>query len=415
MKILTAYILFTVLFMICHVSFSYGSENLSEIQFINGKVTDERGFPVPFIKVITGKSETQTDFSGKFTFMSISAPYDIILAERFSSTAVVYKNLTVSNPNLTFFGELEDNYSNFIKLKIRFPKLQPGESGIIKFISQDIFKSSESVVKEGDSSVSFNVKWPMYQNVMKGQIVYITKNDSGYRYIKFRELILDKFKNSQELKFDSKPGTKLSTSKLNIYFPDEYYFTKDFSVSTDLFNYDKNSGIKFYENESSENQFRISVPDNLPLTFKLRITGFAKRKDGTEFLNTSYASPGNNLKIESETSPELLTPSNNLLSVDGNTRFSYSNGSGTGIYVVEFRSKDPSMRFFIVTDRNETYLNYLSRNEFSNGSIQFEWSVRKFLTYFNVDEFVKPPVFKNDFAYKAVMISSKRYFKTGFY
>ena len=163
------------------------------------------------------------------------------------------------------------------------------------------------------------------------------------------------------------------------------------------------------------NQFRISVPDNLSITFKFRITGFAKRKDGTEFLNTSYASPGNNLKIESENAPELQTPQNNSLSIDGDTRFSYSVGSGAGIYVVEFRSKNPSMRFFIVTDRNEVYLNYLSRNEFKNGSIQFEWIVRKFLTYFNVDEFVKPPVFKNDFAYKAVMISSRRYFKTGFY
>ncbi len=120
-------------------------------------------------------------------------------------------------------------------------------------------------------------------------------------------------------------------------------------------------------------------------------------------------------KIESENSPELQTPQNNSLSIDGNTRFSYSVGSGAGIYVVEFRSKNPSMRFFIVTGNNEVYLNYLSRNEFKNGSIQFEWSVRKFLTYFNVDEFVKTPVFKNDFAYKAVMISSRRYFKTGFY
>lgn len=415
MKITVTLLYFIFLITISSDSFSFNKKNPSEIQFINGKVVDERGFPIPYIKVISGKNETQTDIAGKFNFMNIPVNYDITIAERYSSTAVIYKDLTVSNPNLVFFGEIEDNYSNFIKLKIRFPKLISGETGYFKFISQDVFENKVSEAKEGDSIVNMSVKWPMYQNVLKGQVVYISKNDSGYRFIKFRQIILDKFKKSQEIKYDSKPGTKITTSKLNIYFPDDYYFSKDFSVSTDFFNYDKSSGIKFFEDESSENQFRISVPDNLPMTFKLRITGYAKRKDGTEFLNTSYASPGNNIKIESENPPELLTPQNNILSADGNTRFSYSAGSGAGIYVAEFRSKNPAMRFFIVTGRNEVYLNYLSRNEFGSGSVQFEWSVRKFMTYFNVDEFVKPPVFKNDFGYKAVTLSSRRYFKTGFY
>ncbi|MBS1552342.1 MAG: carboxypeptidase regulatory-like domain-containing protein [Bacteroidetes bacterium] len=415
MKITVTFLYIILLITNSSDLFSFNKKNPSVIQFISGKVVDERGFPIPYIKVITGKNETQTDIAGKFNFMNIPVNYDITIAERYSSTAVIYKELTVSNPNLVFFGEIEDNYSNFIKLKIRFPKLLSGETGYFKFISQDVFENKVSEAKEGDSIVNMSVKWPMYQNVLKGQVVYISKNDSGYRFIKFRQIILDKFKKSQEIKYDSKPGSKITTSKLNIYFPDDYYFSKDFSVSTDFFNYDKSSGIKFFEDESSDNQFRISVPDNLPMTFKLRITGYARRKDGTEFLNTSYASPGNNIKIESENPPELLTPQNNILSADGNTRFSYSSGSGAGIYVAEFRSKNPAMRFFIVTGRNEVYLNYLSRNEFGSGSIQFEWSVRKFTTYFNVDEFVKPPVFKNDFGYKAVTLSSRRYFKTGFY
>lgn len=415
MKITVTFLYIILLITNSSDLFSFNKKNPSVIQFISGKVVDERGFPIPYIKVITGKNETQTDIAGKFNFMNIPVNYDITIAERYSSTAVIYKELTVSNPNLVFFGEIEDNYSNFIKLKIRFPKLLSGETGYFKFISQDVFENKVSEAKEGDSIVNMSVKWPMYQNVLKGQVVYISKNDSGYRFIKFRQIILDKFKKSQDIKYDSKPGSKITTSKLNIYFPDDYYFSKDFSVSTDFFNYDKSSGIKFFEDESSDNQFRISVPDNLPMTFKLRITGYARRKDGTEFLNTSYASPGNNIKIESENPPELLTPQNNILSADGNTRFSYSSGSGAGIYVAEFRSKNPAMRFFIVTGRNEVYLNYLSRNEFGSGSIQFEWSVRKFTTYFNVDEFVKPPVFKNDFGYKAVTLSSRRYFKTGFY
>ena len=70
------------------------------------------------------------------------------------------------------------------------------------------------------------------------------------------------------------------------------------------------------------------------------------------------------------------------------------------------------------TARSErsTRLNYLSRDEFKrSGSVEFRWRVNKYLTYFSVDDFVKPSAFKNDIGYKAILYSEERTFKTGYY
>jgi len=381
--------------------------------FVNGRVLDEKGFPIPYAKVIVRDKETQTDVSGKFSILNIEVPFDVTIAERKTSTAVIYKNVSISNPDLIFFGYTDDDNSNFINSKITFPKIPEGSTGIIKFISKDIFKSKEVKLKTGDSLIFLDLSWPIFQNYLKGEIVFILKNENGFQTVKFKTVTYNKNSN-KEVKINSKPGKKLETSEVNIYFPEVNYETKGFSISADLFDYNKNSGINFYENETNNNQFKVQVPDKIPNTFKLKLTGYVNNKDGSGFVNYLYISPGATVKIESESPPEIQTPSDKILAVDGNTRFSYSNGTGAGIYVLEFISENPQLKFYIVTGERETKLNYLSRSEFKSGSVDFRWSVMKYLTYFNVDEFVKPAVFKNDFTYKAILFSKERSFKTGY-
>jgi hypothetical protein len=45
---------------------------------------------------------------------------------------------------------------------------------------------------------------------------------------------------------------------------------------------------------------------------------------------------------------------------------------------------------------------------------EYQWYVMKYMTYFNVDDFVKPLRFQNDMSYKAVSFSEKRTFRTSF-
>lgn len=382
--------------------------------FVSGKVVDERGFPVPYLKVIINQIEAQTDAGGKFNIVNIETPYDVTIAERYTSTAVIYKNLNISTPELVFFGMVPDDYINTVNANISFPKIPEGNSAIVKFISTEIFECKEFIANEGESSKSLKISWPLYQNNLKGKIVYILKNDSGYQNIKFKEVSFNKNNRTPNVKINSKPGSKLTNSEVSVYFPEDSYDNRGFSLSANLFNYNRSSGISFYENTGKEKQFIIPVMKGIPETFKIQVRGFSNSMDGSGFINYSYVSPGAVVKIVSEFPPEIQTPVDNSLAIDGGARFSYSTGTGAGIYVLEFRSVNPVMNFYIVTGERESRLNYLSRSEFKSGSVQFIWSVRKYLTYFTVDEFVNPALFKNDFAYKAILFSKERSFKTGY-
>ena len=389
---------------------------ISEVMsFVNGRVTDERNFPLSGIKVLIGISEKTTDQNGNFNFSNISTPYDITIAERRTSTAVIYKGLTISNPALILFGDSVKQYSNEVTLNTFFPKIPEGNSSIIKFISKSEFESYQTEAVTGDSSKNIIIRWPLNRSSLTGELIYIQKKKDNYQYLKRKSVTLNKNVTFQEADFYSVKERKLSSSEIKLYFPVKKFEFSRIILTASFFNYDKNSGIDLDEENGNSESYKISVPDKFSESFKIKITGMAESKDGSGFVNYNYASPGEALKIVTESPPKQETPSDNILAVDGNTRFSYSSGTGAGIYVIEFKSKLPEMNFYIVTREKETYFTYLSRDEFTSSNITFDWKVKKYLTYFNVDEFVKPVVFMNDFSYKAILFSGKRSFKTGFH
>lgn len=402
------------LFLINTFSVS-SSGNGGIISFLNGRVIDERGFPIQGVKVLTGGTEKITDLNGNFSFQNIGTPYDITIAERYTSTAVMYKELTVVNPELVLFGEQNEYFANAVNLNIRFPKIPEGSSSIIKFISKSVFTSTQADVSEGDSIESISVSWPLNRNNLEGELMFIMKNKEVFQYVKRQAISISKGRNSYDINFDTKKERKLTNSNLKLYFYDKSYEVNKLKLSVNFFNYDKNSDINLAQEYGSGNIFKMIIPDKFSESVKFKITGIAESKNGQGFISYNYASPGEAVKVAGESPPEPETPLNNFLAVDGDTRFSYSAGTGAGIYVLEFKSTNPVLNFFIVTRERETYFKYLSRSEFNSSNISFDWRVRKYLTYFNTDDFVKPALFKNDFSYKAVLYSQRRSFKTGYY
>lgn len=386
----------------------------SDLNFINGKVVDERNFPLKNIKVIIGNSEKFTDQNGNFSIPNISTPYDITIAERFTNTAVLYKNLNITNPELILFGDPTSRYSNEVTVSIRFSKIPDGCSAIIKFISRNVSESDQFIAAEGDSTANISVRWPENRSSIDGEIVFLQRTNEEYQFFKRKQISLSRG-GSKDVNFNVKKEKKLATSNLKLYFNDKTYDVNKFRLSLNFFNYDRNSSITLEENYGSSEINKLLIPDKFSESFKFTVTGFAESKNGKGFISYNYASPGEALKVTDEIPPEPETPLNNLLAVDGNTRFSYSNGSGAGIYVLEYKSIDPEFNFFIVTGERESYFRYLSRSEFNSSNITFDWRVRKYVTYFNVDDFVKPLMFKNNFTYKAVLYSQRRSFKTGFH
>ncbi|MBV6478886.1 MAG: hypothetical protein HGGPFJEG_01643 [Ignavibacteria bacterium] len=385
------------------------------ISFLNGRVIDERGFPIQGVKVIIENLEKLTDINGSFSFQNIISPYEVTIAERYTNTAVIYKELTVTNPDLVLFGDMGEYFANKVHLNIKISKISESSSSTIKFISTNAFTSTQEEVSEGDSLVKLTVSWPINRNSIEGELILIQKNDKGYQFLKRQNISLNKGRNNYEITFDTKKEKKLNSSNLKLFFYDKNYKINKLKLSLNFFNYDKNAEINLAEEYGNSSSIKIVIPDKFTESIKFRVTGIAESENGKGFISYNYASPEEQIKVVNETPPELETPLNNFLAVDGDTRFSYSSGTGAGIYVLEFKSFNPVMNFFIVTRERETYFRYLSRSEFNSANISFDWRVRKYITYFNTDDFVKPSIFKNDFSYKAVLYSQRRNFKTGYY
>ena len=96
--------IFTLGFLISAL-IQFTGDDVRAQSFVTGKVIDERSFPVPYAKVILNGKEVTADVTGRFLVSNTGIPYNVIVAERNTSAAVFYKDLTVTNPDLVLFGD----------------------------------------------------------------------------------------------------------------------------------------------------------------------------------------------------------------------------------------------------------------------------------------------------------------------
>jgi hypothetical protein len=386
------------------------------LEFVSGKVIDERNFPVPYAKIIVGGNEVQTDVSGRFTLMNVSYPYDVIVAERNTSTAVMYRDLTITDPDLVLFGEPDQRNYNSASVKVEFPPLGDSSDVYVSFISRDMIYCETKRSASGKDYVFITVDFPAAMTNIRGDVVMVRKNPSSYEFFRKKGVSISRGTKKNEVIMPAKPETSTGIKSSKLYSSLKDYYQSKISISLDFTDYSKNSQLTIFESDGKNPKTIIELPAKLPGWVRLKVNGFAQTRPGSRFSSYYYGSPGQDFKISDEFLPELIVPSDGFMGVDGRTEFRYSVGSGAGIYVLEFRSRNPDMKYYVVTNETSARLTLLSRPELSNvRNITFDWRVRKYLTYFSVDEFVRPSVFKNEIGYKGVLYSNGRSFRTGYF
>ncbi len=416
MKNIRLYLFFIILLVLSiHSSLSFAIFSKSS-GIISGRVIDERNFPVPFAKILVNNVEGETDRLGNFKVLDVRFPYDITVAEQSTSTAIIYKGLSIENPDLILFGKPNPRNANRAIITVNFPQIPNGSSTIVKFISQDVFYCEDIEALTGEKSKTLIVYWPVSKKSIDGNIIFLQKNNIAYEQYLDKPSSLFQTSIPFEVTFSSGSNNITPTSDLTVYLPFQDSKVKGYSVFADFFSYDRNSEVLLTRQEGNIYQTKSIIPSILPISYRLKVSGYADYSDGSGFVNYTYSKPGATININSEDPPELKTPTDKFKGASGNTEFSYSLGSGTGIFVVRYHSFYPVMDFYIVTSESRAYLDYLSREEFTrNASVEFKWNAKKYLTYISVNDFVKPKLFNNDIGYKAVLYSSERTFKTGYF
>ncbi|HMQ68084.1 MAG TPA: carboxypeptidase-like regulatory domain-containing protein [Ignavibacteria bacterium] len=405
-----------IISILLDLSLNFKESKAGYLSYVAGTVIDERNFPLQNIKVIINGVETDTDKFGKFRLLNVPSPYDVTIADKNSSTAVIYKDINIDNPELVLFGAVIDKNLNAAFINVKFPEIPVKSTAILKFISQDDFSSRIVEAYSGDNNKTIPVYWPQTKSSISGKIIFIQKDT--YEYESFIEKNITVSKSNIPVNTNLKSGNAVNpkTSSIIVNSPEKNYAAKNISVYADFTDFSENSGLLLYNDEGKLHSVKCIIPELFPFSGKYLVKSNIQFKNGSGYETNNFVKPNGRVTIQNESPPEPQTPTDNFLGADGNTEFYYSLGSGTGVYIVQFKSVNTKLNFYIVTKERSTRLNYLSRDEFRrSGSVEFRWRVNKYLTYFSVDDFVKPSVFKNDIGYKAILYSQERTFKTGYY
>lgn len=391
-----------------------GSDN-SSTTAISGRVLDERYFPVPNLSLyFTGGASTKTDNDGNFKINLNVVTYDVYIFDYANFNGVVYKGLTTTTPELTFFGSTYAKYVNTDIMKVYFPPVPSGRTVTLKFVSDKVFNSKEQIASAGETQKLITVEYPFTKDYLNGRIFYIEKTPTSYEKFAEKTVTILKDNTTQSVAFDStmnysKPGDSFVT----IYLPQQSADRKYFDVYADFLSLHRNSQILLNETEGDIISTKVLVPQILPYGYRIKLIAGSSYKNGTGYDIYTYSYPGSTYNISMETAPMLSSPQDKSYTVNDNTLFSYEWGSGTGIYVIHFHCFNPVGDFYVVTTERTISSPINAQKDILKG-YEFSWSVTKYLTYTSTDAFVKLKDFNNDVGYFAKTYSELRTFRTKF-
>jgi hypothetical protein len=404
--------IFCIIFFLSLTLISFAENEHNQSYKIEGRVLDEKYFPVVDITIsISNGGTTRTSSDGSFSIYTEKLPCDLILTDISNNTAVLYRGLSITDPELTLFGDYPPRNVNSEAVKIEFPPIPREHSAIIKFISSDLFYSEQAMAFTGEKSKVLTVSWSQNVSSIGGKIIYLEKTSTSYDRFEERAYTVIKDFYPQIVKFDSSTSfTTPGESFLTINMPTVTYTTGGFKVSADFLSLNRNSEITLNTTEGEVLFSKCLVPLSVPYGFRLKVIGYAYSGDGSGFSSIFYTYPNAVYNIQTETPPKLTAPQDKFWGVSNSTEFGYEWGSGSGVYVINFHSLNPVGDVYVVTKEKfiSSPFNYASN--ILTGE-DFSWKVYKYLTYITTDEFVRKKQFNNDIGYKAFLQSETRTFR----
>lgn len=357
---------------------------------VRGKVIDKNGHPVPGVAIVLGDSPpANTDASGRFIFTNVKTPYEVVIVDAASRSAVVYKNLSAAdltllhvgaNPQTVHSATLHGTISS-----ATMPKAS-GSTGFVAFASPStnpwswIYDDSSywigapELAWSGSESVSGHLLAVEVQFDAAGRIPTAY---TGYAH-KSRTLFSGgSFSESFGLLAVAQKSISGTVSA-----PANYTLsTRGYDLMID-----GSRAIGFAEPVAT-NGFVYVTPSAPDLS--LSVYAIATRP-GRGFVygqRSGLAPDAANVKLQLPAPSEAILPADGATGVDGSMRFSWTSMAG-GVHVAHFVSQDPNLpRIYVVTNDAFTTLPDLAAYGLrlpSNAT--YQWSVESIAPLASVDE-----------------------------
>lgn len=379
---------------------------------VAGKVVDQIGSGIVSATIVIGDSIKTTAADGSFSISNVTSPYDIKIIAG-GDNGLVYKGLTTTSPKLLGLGVSVT--PNSAMLNVTLPALVANQSATVIFTDQSTVQAADNFTFPA-TVANINVTWASGGGAsITGKIIVLVYTQAGGNITTY-----DKTgEKPQALNNGGVQAVSFTAAELTTN-PVESTISGSLTLPTGFTNPSNILGLKYITNASpqfasvlddfSTAAFNYVVPTGLATTPQFVIGGGASGpltgQNSSRYVIATAPNPS--LTIVLETPPSLTTPPDAATNIDTNTNFTYTAGSGTGIYLASIRTA--TRTFYVFTNSTSTKIPNL--NAFGLGvgsSLAYTWNVIRINDITTTDAFVAAPLLFNTL-FSATATSEQRAF-----
>lgn len=382
--------------------------------FVDVQLFDQRGFDYVthfgYPNVSIGNYPIMlTDEFGKCHFENVNIPFDLSLSDYFTDSRFLFKDITKTNPAITlYFPGYNNNNNSSCHFRVYFPAASNG-LGILKFISEDLFIQGSLSLTEYLSSGTYttSVFIPKNKPSISGKFIYMKCSGVYNGGDRFYIYSFDNFGMKDVILY---PGENNSV----VFTPDEIQTSPNvtnFSFSTEipqnsnpvqnavylsLTGYNRNSDIKIYASYYLHDQ--IIAPLDLAIPFQIKFESILYDYDYTHIEPVKYITcrPDTAINV-AHSLINMDYPLNKQENINDNSVFSFSDNFPKGVYAINVWEGNPySYGLFttVFTDKNSIKWGEMKDRNFTpKPNTHYEWSVNKFSTFENIDDFLSSSLY----------------------
>lgn len=381
---------------------------------VNGKVTDVNGFPIGGATVLIGSTIATSGADGSFTINSVTAPYNlkVLVGSGSTPTGAYYQGLTSFSPQI--FAGGTSGVSSSTALSVTIPVLGVDQRAVVIFTDNaNVHTSME--ISSPTVTANLNVKWVSGSSI-NGKIIVLV-----YTFVAGQISAFNKYGETNITLVNGSPANVTITSAQLSVTPQNSTISGTLSLPSGYTTPKSLLVLKFgtgniangaiIGNEIMGTTFNFVVPAVLTSSVRIGIQGQASGSTGEYTFKYDTVQAGSSGKVITlESAPGLTTPPNGQTAVDTATNFSYSAGSGTGIYIVIFNGTGRTFAVF-TNSTSATIPNFSSIGLGIGTNVNYTWSVQKY-NVSSVNDLVTGPISTNA-VLTSTAISATRTFVTG--
>lgn len=380
---------------------------------VTGKIYSYNHSPVSNIKVIIRDQFVITSEDGGFTFNNVAFPYDLIVMDSLSRDVTFYKGLSTDNVSLPYSFNGSNSQFAFITVTIPEKILQSNVIGKVIFTDGNFVNTYANI---GLNNPEIRIDSYIDKRVTGKLIVLTYKTDGSDKILSYENYgespdIQIQPGGQYNYQFDSlglalNPGEQNVSGSLQIP-PGSKPSYSDFSLSfTNKLS--RHSRLRF--STIGLYDFNFLIPTGLPRQFNTIVANNTNGENAGFMIEDFIINPDLSNNLQVKIAPSIISPENHIKNVSNNTQFSFTNGTGDGIYIIELHNTSRQFYYTIVTsDLNFTLedLEHLGFGRINNN--YFYWHVQKTGHANSMDDYVTN--FFNSAGYFNT-ISETRFFST---